>query len=133
VQPVELGRSLACAIPGARFVPLEGDIHIMTMGDMEPMITAIEAFLPRRRAEATDAASEAEDRIPLTRREQQVLGLVAVGESNRQIVEELSSSINTADRHVSNILTKTGAANRAEAASFAVRHGRPDAGITGSC
>jgi DNA-binding NarL/FixJ family response regulator len=59
----------------------------------------------------------------LSKREAEVLQLVAAGRSNREIGEELSISLNTVDRHVSNILTKIGAANRAEAASFAVRHG----------
>lgn len=59
----------------------------------------------------------------ITSREKDVLRLVAAGRSNRQIAEELQISINTADRHVSNILTKIAAANRAEAASFAVRSG----------
>jgi DNA-binding CsgD family transcriptional regulator/pimeloyl-ACP methyl ester carboxylesterase len=58
----------------------------------------------------------------MTSREVEVLRLVAAGRSNRQIAEELSISINTVDRHVSNILTKIGATNRAEAASFAVRN-----------
>ena len=53
-------------------------------------------------------------------------GLIAAGMSNRQISEELKISVHTADRHVSNILTKIGVANRAEAASFAVRHGLAD-------
>jgi NarL family two-component system response regulator LiaR len=51
------------------------------------------------------------------------LRLVARGRSNRQIADELTISANTVDRHVSNILTKIGASNRAEAASFAVRQG----------
>jgi hypothetical protein len=42
---------------------------------------------------------------------------------SRMVLEELTITINTADRHVSNILTKIGASNRAEAASFAVRNG----------
>lgn len=70
--------------------------------------------------------AESEEPTPVagvTRRERDVLRLVAAGKSNRQMAEELSISINTADRHVSNILTKIGAANRAEAASFAVRQG----------
>jgi DNA-binding NarL/FixJ family response regulator len=59
----------------------------------------------------------------LSEREAEVIRLVAAGRSNREIGEALSISLNTVDRHVSNILTKIGASNRAEAASFAVRHG----------
>ena len=59
----------------------------------------------------------------LSVREVEVLRLVADGKSNRAIAEELVISPNTVIRHVSNILDKTGAANRAEAAVYAARHG----------
>jgi class 3 adenylate cyclase/DNA-binding CsgD family transcriptional regulator/pimeloyl-ACP methyl ester carboxylesterase len=59
----------------------------------------------------------------LTKREVEVLRLVAAGRSNREIAAELTISTNTVDRHVSNILSKTGAANRAEAAAYAARRG----------
>jgi DNA-binding NarL/FixJ family response regulator len=52
-----------------------------------------------------------------------VLRLVAAGKSNQQIADALVISPNTVVRHVSNIFAKTGVANRAEAASFATRHG----------
>ena len=59
----------------------------------------------------------------LSEREVQVLRLVTAGKSNRQVAEELVISPNTAIRHVSNILAKTGAANRTEAATYATKHG----------
>jgi DNA-binding CsgD family transcriptional regulator len=58
----------------------------------------------------------------LTHREVEVLGLIALGKTNREIAEDLFISLHTVIRHVSNILSKTGAANRAEAASYALRH-----------
>ena len=39
------------------------------------------------------------------------------------VAEELVISVNTVERHVSNILSKTRTANRAEAVAYAVRHG----------
>jgi DNA-binding CsgD family transcriptional regulator len=60
---------------------------------------------------------------PLSQREAEVLRLVAVGKSNREIAAALFISLNTVATHVRNILTKIGAANRAEAAAYAVRHG----------
>jgi len=48
-----------------------------------------------------------------------VLRLVAAGKSNPQIAGELVISLNTVQRHVSNILGKTGLANRTEAAIYA--------------
>jgi DNA-binding NarL/FixJ family response regulator len=58
----------------------------------------------------------------LSSREVEVLRLIAAGKSNPQIAEELVISLNTVQRHVSNILAKTGLANRTEAAAFAHRH-----------
>ena len=57
----------------------------------------------------------------LSWREIEVLRLVAVGRSNRQIGEELSISGHTVANHVRSILRKTGAANRTEAAGYAYR------------
>jgi DNA-binding CsgD family transcriptional regulator len=54
----------------------------------------------------------------LTARERQVLALLAEGLTNPQIGERLFISPKTASVHVSAILTKIGAANRAEAAAL---------------
>ena len=62
-------------------------------------------------------------RLGLTRRETEVLGLVAEGLTNRQIAQRLFISDRTASVHVSNILTKLGVSNRAEAAVTAHRLG----------
>jgi DNA-binding CsgD family transcriptional regulator len=59
----------------------------------------------------------------LTEREVEVLRLLAAGKSNREIAEALFISPNTVIRHVSNIFSKTRAANRTEAATYAHRHG----------
>jgi len=59
----------------------------------------------------------------LSRREVEVLRLVAEGRSNREIGMLLFISRNTAANHVRAILQKTGTANRAEAVAFAGRHG----------
>ena len=56
----------------------------------------------------------------LTEREVEVLNLVARGKSNREIADTLFISVNTAANHVKNILAKTNAANRTEAAAFAI-------------
>ena len=55
----------------------------------------------------------------LTRREQEVLSLIAAGRTNRQIAERLTISLPTAERHVHNILSKLGVTNRTEAAAQA--------------
>lgn len=58
-------------------------------------------------------------RLGLTAREQEVLPLVASGRTNRQIARALFISEKTVSVHVSNIMTKLGAANRGEAAAAA--------------
>jgi DNA-binding CsgD family transcriptional regulator len=66
------------------------------------------------------AASSLDD---LSQREVEVLRLLAAGKSNRDIAEALYISLNTVATHVRSILTKTGTANRTEAAAYALRHG----------
>ena len=56
----------------------------------------------------------------LSQRELQVLVLIAEGCSNREIGERLFISQHTAANHVRSILQKSGCANRAEAAAYAV-------------
>jgi NarL family two-component system response regulator LiaR len=58
----------------------------------------------------------------LTDREREVLTLVVEGLSNLQIARQLDVSLSTARFHVSTILSKLGAANRAEAAALAMKN-----------
>ena len=43
--PLDAGRELAAGIPGARFVPLEGDAHTFFFNDTRPLLRAIAEFL----------------------------------------------------------------------------------------
>jgi DNA-binding CsgD family transcriptional regulator len=87
------------------------------MGQIVDGVTELErrvgAIAGDHRETAGDAASLD---VLLTERERQVLDLVARGLSNGQIAEHLFISTKTASVHVSNILRKTGAASRTEAA-----------------
>ncbi|MEV0176121.1 AAA family ATPase [Streptomyces sp. NPDC050803] len=76
-----------------------------------------------RRGRLSDTSSGEGGTSPLTAREQDVLRLLALGRSNRQIGEELFISGKTASVHVSNILAKLGAASRGEAVAIAYREG----------
>ncbi|MFE7774660.1 AAA family ATPase [Streptomyces sp. NPDC057445] len=72
--------------------------------------------------QAVEAAAPAPvEELGLTPRERDVLRLVAVGRTNRQIAEELYISPKTASVHVSNILAKLGVTGRGEAAALAHR------------
>jgi two-component system nitrate/nitrite response regulator NarL len=59
--------------------------------------------------------------IDLTAREREVLGCLAEGMSNKQIARALGISVRTVTVHVSNLLRKTGAASRTEAALWALQ------------
>ena len=61
----------------------------------------------------------------LTAREREVLSLMVEGMSNPEIAERLSVSRSTAKAHVSNILSKLGVSNRAEAIALAIQHNIP--------
>lgn len=90
-----------------------------------PALADVELLARRDRltlaAGRRDAGSD--QRLGLTPRELEVLGLVTEGFSNRQIAADLFISAKTASVHVSNILSKLGVASRGEAAATAHRLG----------
>jgi DNA-binding NarL/FixJ family response regulator len=59
----------------------------------------------------------------LTRRELEVLQLLARGWDNRRIAEELEISEGTAKNHVTSIYTRLGVCSRAEAVAWAWERG----------
>jgi DNA-binding NarL/FixJ family response regulator len=78
---------------------------------------------PAATAPAPAASPSPAESVGLTRREAEVLALVAAGRTNRQIGGELFITEKTASVHVSRILAKLGVAGRGEAAAVAHRLG----------
>lgn len=72
---------------------------------------------------AAPAATTSQDTFGLSRRELEVLGLIAQGRTNREIGDRLFISQKTVGVHVGNILAKLGVSGRVEAASVAIRLG----------
>jgi pimeloyl-ACP methyl ester carboxylesterase/DNA-binding CsgD family transcriptional regulator len=68
---------------------------------------------------AVRVASRAHD--PLTRREREVVGLLARGRTNREIADALIISERTVENHVSNVLGKLSLETRAQVAIWALR------------
>jgi DNA-binding NarL/FixJ family response regulator len=68
-------------------------------------------------------AVEAPPDLGLSKRELEVLVLVAAGRTNGQIAQELFISPKTASVHVTHILDKLGVSSRIEAAMIAARAG----------
>ena len=58
---------------------------------------------------------------PLTRREREVLRLIAAGKRSREIAAALSLSVRTVERHTTTIYAKLEVHNRAEATAYAFR------------
>jgi len=87
----------------------------------------LENILKILRREAAEpepiAPSHSEGLIPLTRRELDILQLLAAGKSNQEIAEERVLTLNTVKKHVGNILSKMGVANRTQAVMLAKKLG----------
>ncbi len=74
-------------------------------------------------APRTSCQPEPPTSFVLTEREREVLGLIANGLTNRMIGENLKISINTVDRHRSNLMIKLGLHSTAEMVRYAIKTG----------
>jgi DNA-binding CsgD family transcriptional regulator len=98
-------------------------VRQLGMRALEARLTARLSPLAHPHPPATVVSNQWTAPDSLSQREVEVLRLVAAGKSNREIADTLCISLNTVATHVRNILTKTGTANRTEAAAYALRHG----------
>lgn len=130
--PFRLGQELAAAIPGASFHPLEGAEHFPWRGRSREVLRAAllgigvpEAEIDLEPEAALDGAGDAEAiaAAGLSARELEVLKLVALGLSDREIADRLVLSPHTVHRHVANVRTKLRLPSRAAAAAQAARLG----------
>lgn len=96
-------------------VPLRGEVEALARA------ARLDLDLPRSAPEEAVATP-----FGLTRREQQVVALLAEGATNRQIARQLFITEKTAGVHVSNILRKMQVPNRGQAAVVARRVGLVD-------
>jgi DNA-binding NarL/FixJ family response regulator len=104
---------------GVRGYLLKDMVHT----DVLKAIRAVHAgnrFVP---AEVAERLSEGFGQHGLTAREEEVLGLVARGLSNKEIAAELGTAAGTIKIHIQNILQKLGVADRTEAVTVAVKRG----------
>jgi pimeloyl-ACP methyl ester carboxylesterase/DNA-binding CsgD family transcriptional regulator len=119
--PYRLGREVAAGITDATLVPLEGSAHFPWAGDADSVVRALRAVLAVERQPVRPAGEPAE--VLLSRREREVLRLVANGLSDREIAEQLFVSPHTVHRHVANIRHKLGRGSRTAAVAEAARLG----------
>ena len=118
---LELARTLAESAPAAAV--REGKLAITAFDRLGAQPDADAAAALLRSLGESAGRTWPRGAALLTRREGEVLGLLAEGCSNAEIAERLVISTRTAEHHVANILSKLGLRSRAEAAAYAVRHG----------
>jgi len=126
--PIDAARSLAMSLPRGRLVVLEGAQPVLFTEDSGEVVSMLVDFFAAGIEPAAAPVSApaggraAEPPVGLSRRELEVLRLVAAGESNSQIARRLGLSIHTVERHVANMYRKIGARGRADATAYALRH-----------
>jgi DNA-binding NarL/FixJ family response regulator len=116
---LELARTLAPSAPAAAV--REGKLAVATFERLGALADADAAAGLLRGLGAAAGRAWPRGATSLTRREAEVLGLLAEGCSNAQIAERLVISTRTAEHHVASILSKLGLRSRSEAAAHAVR------------
>jgi pimeloyl-ACP methyl ester carboxylesterase/DNA-binding CsgD family transcriptional regulator len=117
VVPVEEGRLLAGLIPEARFVVLDSANHILLADEpaWELFLAEFHEFLGTAQPAPGPAWHD-----ELSRRELEVMELVADGLTNEAIADRLVLSVRTVERHLSNIYAKLRLSGKTARAAAAV-------------
>jgi pimeloyl-ACP methyl ester carboxylesterase/DNA-binding CsgD family transcriptional regulator len=112
--PFDEGRQLAALIPGARFVPLQSDNHVLLAGEPAwPVFLAeLRGFLGASAADRLEGTASA---AALTPAERDVLRAVTEGLANAAIARQLGKSEKTVRNQISSIFDKLGVHTRSEA------------------
>ena len=119
-----LGGACGYLVKGTSPEALVAGIEAAARG--EAMISTEVASKLFARLRKSEAASPAEDALPLSllsAREIEILRLLASGRQNDDIAAELVISPYTVRNHISNLLRKLRLENRTQAATYAIRHG----------
>jgi DNA-binding NarL/FixJ family response regulator len=127
-QPRSIGHAFAAGAQG----------YILKNADKAEIVVAIQTMMAGKRflcsevglnlleqvlASGPVAAAVPSAPSPLSRREQEVLQLVANGLTTQQIADQLFTSRRTVETHRQNILEKTGAKNTAALVRYAIAQG----------
>jgi NarL family two-component system response regulator LiaR len=115
VEPAELARAVRSACEGEAVIdPTVAARLLRTLSD---------PAADYRAGAGHDTSRSATDAEQLTRREREVLELIALGHSNKRIALELEIAEKTVKTHVGHLLAKLGVADRTQAALLAVQRG----------
>jgi DNA-binding NarL/FixJ family response regulator len=104
---------------GARAYLLKGHVHRELLATIRAVHAGQKRIPPEVAAELAEHATDAE----LTLREIEILRHIADGNSNKQIADHLSIGAATVKSHMTNILSKLHANDRAHAVAIALRRG----------
>jgi DNA-binding NarL/FixJ family response regulator len=104
---------------GARAYLLKGYVHRELLATIRAVHAGQRKIPPEVAAELADHATDQE----LTARETEILRLIADGNSNKQVADQLSIGEATVKSHMTNILSKLQANDRTHAVAIALRRG----------
>lgn len=113
-------------LTGPGTLGMNPDVLEMMRADGVSRRDDVDAFVSWSLAACASAAPAAVRQVAVrrpTRREAQVLRLVAAGRTNPEIAAALAVSRHTVKRHLDNLFDKLGISSRAEAATYAQRSG----------
>ena len=104
---------------GARGYLLKGNVRTELLAAIRTIHAGHKRIPPEIAAELAEHAADDQ----LSSREIEVLRLIAAGNANKQIADKLSIGESTVKNHISNILSKLGANDRAHAVTIALKRG----------
>ena len=104
---------------GARGYILKGHVHKELLDAIRAVHAGQKRIPPEIAAQLADHAAD----DALTEREIDVLRLIGAGNSNKQIADQLSIGEATVKSHVTNILSKLGANDRAHSVTIGLKRG----------
>lgn len=122
--PIEQAREVATGIPNAAMFIKPARSSYYFWSDDETQ--AVEGFLATAiKLDSMMSAVAPPDPAPsvLTPREAEILRLIATGSSSSEISHNLTLSVRTVGRHITNIYAKIGSRTRADATAYAIRNG----------
>jgi len=116
----ELSRDVAAGIRNSQLVVLNG--RFISAKDQEPFLEVVSNFLRGVGIGPAASGERPATKGGLTRRETEVLRLIAKGRTNQEIADALTLSERTVARHITNIYAKIDVKSKAGATAYALQN-----------
>lgn len=116
----------AAAVPSAGGPSVGAESYALrarAAGQLAEALSALAVGPRSPRTKLTALAADLPDVDPLTPREREVLGLIALGKSTREIAGHLNVTFKTAETHRGNIMAKLNLHRTADLVRYAIRRG----------